>query len=374
LKEYDQVNKECLASLKSKSVTYCLYVAFQQLTGFITFSFSVYIFLGHLKEVKLTSAEITSFFFLLETFSSSFNYFFSQDEYIRQEIRDLDKFIRLRDQVLGMVDGEEVIDYLKGEIVFEDVDFAYPSRPLEPVLKKFNLKIQPHKMTAIVGDSGAGKSTIGNLIMRLYDPDSGKITVDGHDMKSLNISELHKKMGIVTQNPDLMEGTLEENIAYGSTEDECSREDVKKAAGLAKCDFIDKFRSGYDTYAGGSGMQLSGGQKQRLAIARAIIRNPKILVLDEATSSLDAKNEKDVQEALENVMDSQTVVVIAHRLSTIKNADNIVCMKDGAIVEQGTHDELMKKEGTYFDLISKQLVSAEQTTKTDEKTEKHESG
>ena len=208
--------------------------------------------------------------------------------------------------------------------------------------------------------------------MRVYDPNSGRITVDGHDMKSLNISKLHKQMGIVSQNPNLIAGTLEENIAYGSINDLCSREDVENAAHLAKCDFIDKFRSGYDTYAGGSGMQLSGGQKQRMAIARAIIRNPKILVLDEATSSLDAKNEKEVQEALENVMDSQTVIVIAHRLSTIKNVDYIVCMKDGAIVEQGTHDELMKKEGTYFDLISKQLVSAEQTKTSAE--EKHESG
>eukprot|EP00111_Clytia_hemisphaerica_P023637 TCONS_00069688-protein len=373
LNEYDQVNNECVSSLESKTVVLCFYVIFQEMTGFIAFAFSIYVFLGHLKEAKLTSAEITSFFFLMQTFSSHFNWFFSQDEYIRQDIRDLDKFIRLKNQVPGMIDGDEVIEDLKGEIIFEDVDFSYPSRPLEPVLKKFNLKIQPNKMTAIVGDSGAGKSTIGNLIMRLYDPTSGKITVDGRDMKSLCLQKLHEKMGIVTQNPDLMEGTLEENIGYGSVEDFCSRKDVERAAQLAKCDFIDKFRSGYDTYAGGSGMQLSGGQKQRLAIARAIIRNPKILVLDEATSSLDAKNEKEVQEALENVMDSQTVVVIAHRLSTIKNADNIVCMKDGTIVEQGTHDELMKTKGTYFDLISKQLVSAEQT-KTSDESDKHESG
>jgi len=372
-REYDQIYDECMTSFQSKSITYCLYIAAQQLTGFVTFAVSIYIFLDHLTETKLTTAEITSFFFLLQTFSGNVRSFFWQDENIKENVRHLDKFIRLKNQVPGMVDGDEVIEDLKGEIIFEDVDFSYPSRPLEPVLKKFNLKIQPNKMTAIVGDSGAGKSTIAKLIMRVYDPDSGRITVDGHDMKSLDIPKLHKEMGIVSQSPGLITGTLEENIAYGSIKDVCSREEVERAARLTKCDFIDKFRSGYDTYAGGSGMQLSGGQKQRLAIARAIIRNPKILVLDEATSSLDAKNEKEVQEALENVMDSQTVVVIAHRLSTIKNADNIVCMKDGAIVEQGTHDDLMKTKGTYFDLISKQLVSAEQT-KTSDESDKHESG
>ena len=157
LNEYDQVNHECVSSLESKTVILCFYIIFQQMTGFIAFAFSVYVFLGHLKEAKLTSAEITSFFFLMQTFSSHFNWFFSQDEYIRQDIRGLDKFIRLKNQVPGMVDGEEVIEDLKGEIVFEDVDFSYPSRPLEPVLKKFNLKIQPNKMTAIVGDSGAGR-------------------------------------------------------------------------------------------------------------------------------------------------------------------------------------------------------------------------
>ena len=157
MQEYGQVHQECISSLKSKSLIHCLFSAFRQLTGFVTFAFSVYIFLGHLKEIKLTSADITSFFFLMQTFSDNFNWFFSHNEYIRDDIRELDRYIRLKNQKPSMIDGEDVIEDLKGEIVFEDVDFSYPSRPLEPVLKKFNLKIQPQKMTAIVGDSGAGK-------------------------------------------------------------------------------------------------------------------------------------------------------------------------------------------------------------------------
>jgi len=263
-------------------------------------------------------------------------------------------------------EGEKKLETMSGEIEFENVHFTYPSRPGEKVLKGLNLKIKPNKMTAIVGDSGAGKSTISKLVMRMYDPQRGCVKIDGHDLRSLNLRDVHQKIGIVSQSPDLFDVSLEENIAYGSVSADWTRADVEQAAKIANCDFISKFRAGLDAFAGGQGLQLSGGQKQRIAIARAAIRNPDVLILDEATSALDAENEKVVQEALENIMRGQTVLVIAHRLSTIKNADEILCMKDGDVVEKGTHQELMLMDGVYANLVRKQLVDEQKHTKTEE--------
>ena len=212
-------------------------------------------------------------------------------------------------------------------------------------------------MTAIVGKSGAGKSTIAKLVTRLYDPTSGSITVDGEDLRSFDVEYFRSNLAVVDQSPELFNRPLAENIAYGMVDsDQCTYAELEAAGKLANCDFISKFREGYYTFAGYGGNDLSGGQLQRIAIARAAIRNPKILILDEATSSLDAENEKEVQEALEKLMKGRTVIVIAHRLSTIRNADNIVCMKDGSVVEQGTHEELMEKKGAYHKLISQQIL------------------
>jgi ABC-type multidrug transport system fused ATPase/permease subunit len=182
------------------------------------------------------------------------------------------------------------------------VVFDYPARPNEKVFRSLNLHIEPNKVTAIVGDSGAGKSTLAKLLMRLYDPLSGVIRLDGKDIKEMTVPHLHEHIAIVSQALELFNTSLKENIAYGAT-GEVSDEEIYAAAKLAKCyDFITAFRSGFDTMAGCLGSQLSGGQKQRIAIARAIIRNPKILILDEATSALDSSNEEQVQEALENLM------------------------------------------------------------------------
>eukprot|EP00111_Clytia_hemisphaerica_P005615 TCONS_00016322-protein len=244
-----------------------------------------------------------------------------------------------------------------GEIIFKDVKFKYPSRPKDQVLKGLNLTIKPNQTTAIVGHSGAGKSTMAKLITRIYDPTSGSITVDGKDLRSLDLEYYRSKLAVVDQFPSLFNRQLFDNIAYGKVDsDQCTLEEVEAAGKLANCDFISKFREGYQTFAGYCGHELSGGQLQRVAIARAAIRDPKILVLDEATSSLDAENEKEVQVALEKLMKGRTVIVIAHRLSTIRNADNIVCMKDGNVVEQGTHDELIEKKGAYYNLISQQIM------------------
>lgn len=273
-----------------------------------------------------------------------------------REFPDIERMLTLMETKSKMAAGEKKLQNVTGEIEFQDVHFTYPSRPGEKVLKGLNLKIQPFKMTAIVGDSGAGKSTITKMVMRMYDPQRGCVKIDGHDLRSLDLRDFHQKIGIVSQSPDLFDVSLGENIAYGSTSPSCNIKDIADAAKIANCDFIEKFRAGFDAFTGGQGLQLSGGQKQRIAIARAAIRNPDILILDEATSALDAENEKTVQEALENIMKGQTVLVIAHRLSTVKNADEILCMREGEVVEKGNHHQLMEKNGVYANLVRKQLV------------------
>ena len=233
-----------------------------------------------------------------------------------------------------------------------------------------NLTIKPNQTTAIVGHSGAGKSTIAKMITRLYDPTSGNVTVDGIDLKSYEIEYYRSKIAVVDQSPQLFNRPLAENIAYGMVNsDDVTYEDIEKAGKIANCDFIKDFREGYYTFAGYSGCDLSGGQLQRIAIARAAIRDPKILVLDEATSSLDSNNEKEVQEALEKLMKGRTVIVIAHRLSTIQNADNILCMKNGRVAEQGTHDELMALKGAYHKLVSAQIVKEKEKKETEIETD-----
>ena len=233
-----------------------------------------------------------------------------------------------------------------------------------------NLTIKPNQTTAIVGHSGAGKSTMAKMITRLYDPTSGNVTVDGIDLKSYEIEYYRSKIAVVDQSPQLFNRPLAENIAYGMVNsDDVTYEDIEKAGKIANCDFIKDFREGYYTFAGYSGCDLSGGQLQRIAIARAAIRDPKILVLDEATSSLDSNNEKEVQEALEKLMKGRTVIVIAHRLSTIQNADNILCMKNGRVAEQGTHDELMALKGAYHKLVSAQIVKEKEKKETEIETD-----
>jgi len=242
------------------------------------------------------------------------------------------------------------------------VHFAYPARPGEETLKGLDLSIQPNKITAIVGDSGAGKSTITKLLMRLYDPSAGTITVGGQDLRSMNIQHMHDQVAIVPQNPELFNCSLADNIAYGTNGDmvgsgTLDMDRVIAAAKLANChDFITCFRAGYDTFAGARGAQISAGQKQRIAIARAAMRQPKILILDEATSSLDVENERVVQEALERVMTGRTTLIVVHRLCTIKNADEIICMKEGRVAEKGTHNALLAKRGAYYRLVRKQLL------------------
>lgn len=244
---------------------------------------------------------------------------------------------------------------LNGKIEYKDVEFSYPTRSDAHVLKEISFSINPGEKIALVGPSGSGKSTIINLLMRFYTPDSGDIHVDGVDAQDYNLSDYRNNIGIVPQEVILFGGTIRENIAYGKT-DATEAEIIEAARQANAWEFIEGFPEKLDTLVGDRGVKLSGGQRQRVAIARAILKNPKILVLDEATSSLDAKSEKLVQEALEKLMENRTTVVIAHRLSTIRKVDRIMVIKEGAIVEAGTHSELAALDnGIYSNLLKLQV-------------------
>uniref|UniRef100_A0A8C9QLH1 Phosphatidylcholine translocator ABCB4 n=1 Tax=Spermophilus dauricus TaxID=99837 RepID=A0A8C9QLH1_SPEDA len=244
-------------------------------------------------------------------------------------------------------------DSIKGNLEFNDVHFSYPSRANIKILKGLNLKVQSGQTVALVGNSGCGKSTTVQLIQRLYDPDEGTISIDGQDIRSFNVTYLREIIGVVSQEPVLFSTTIAENIRYGRGN--VTMDEIKKAVKEANAyEFIMKLPQKFDTLVGERGAQLSGGQKQRIAIARALVRNPKILLLDEATSALDTESEAEVQAALDKAREGRTTIVIAHRLSTIRNADVIAGFEDGVIVEQGSHRDLMKKEGVYFKLVNMQ--------------------
>ena len=244
---------------------------------------------------------------------------------------------------------------INGEVEFKDISFNYPQRPDVDVLINLSFHAQKGEKIAFVGASGAGKSTIASLIQRFYVPNSGDFTIDGENVEGIDLKHLREQIAYVPQEVILFSGSIEENIQFGdqNADFDAIRSAAKKANAL---EFIDSFPEGFDTEVGDRGIQLSGGQKQRIAIARAILKNPTILILDEATSALDTKSERLVQEALDGLMENRTSFIIAHRLSTIRKADKILVLDHGEIVEQGTHEELIHKEnGVYVKLNETQL-------------------
>lgn len=240
-----------------------------------------------------------------------------------------------------------------GQVVFENVSFTYASRS-ENILSEINLNVKSGEVIALVGMSGAGKSTLVNLIPRFYEVVKGRILIDGTDIKNLALHDLRGLVGIVPQETQLFSGSILENIGYGRTG--ASIEEIKAAANAANAlEFIERLEQGFETVVGERGMKVSGGQRQRIAIARAILKNPRILVLDEATSSLDNESEYLVQEALERLMQNRTTFVIAHRLSTVRNANRIVVLEQGRVADIGSHEELLARGGLYKDLYELQF-------------------
>ena len=268
-----------------------------------------------------------------------------------------ERFLELMDAPIEVHDARDAIEVapMRREVAFQSVGFAYDD---EPVLRDVSFEAKAGEVVAIVGRTGAGKTTLVDLIMRMYDPQNGAIEIDGVNIRQITRDSLLAQMAVVSQEPFLFDGTIWDNLRYGRPD--ATEEELKAAAHAAHVDeFVDELPEGYDTEVGPVGMRLSGGQRQRITIARAILRDPAILILDEATSALDSQSEKFVQEAIDALLGSgRTVFVIAHRLSTVRRADHILVLEGGTLTQQGTHAELMERGGLYKDLIDLQIQAA----------------
>ncbi len=268
------------------------------------------------------------------------------------------RIFEILDRQPQILTGGKKLEHVEGSLRFDHVRFSYPSRPEAEVLADLNFTLKPGEMVALVGHSGSGKSTIAALISRFYDPTSGSIQLDRHDIRDLDADWLRSQVGVVSQDPVLMSASIAANIAY--SREATVQEELERVAREAHAhSFIQTFPDGYATLVGERGVQLSGGQRQRVAIARAMLKNPRILVLDEATSALDAESEHLVKEALDRLMRGRTTLVIAHRLSTVRHAHRVLVLEGGKIVQEGTHEELLAdKDGVYFKLVHLQNLSS----------------
>ena len=300
---------------------------------------------------RMSTADIVGFFMYLSLFYSPLSALARLAEDIQVSKACGNRVLELLDTESEIKEEDDAKDIptCSGDVRFDNVVFGYSGD--SKVLDGISFDVKPGKMLALVGATGVGKTTIVSLLERFYDPQSGKITIDGHDIRHATLSSLRKNISIVLQDVFLFNGTVYENIAYGA--ENATEEEVYAAAKTACADeFIREMPDGYMTKIGERGVRLSGGQKQRIAIARAVLRKTPILVLDEATSAVDNETEAQIQKAIENLSGSHTLIVIAHRLTTIMKADDIIVLRDGKIAEEGTHDELMKKGGIYCGMCS----------------------
>lgn len=310
---------------------------------------------------ELPIEDLVAFFLYLELFYQPVRHLSHAWEAIQEALAGAERVSELLSEEPDIVDQPNAIEYpgrARGKIIFDNVSFSYLTD--QPVLRNINLKIPAASVVALVGPTGVGKSTLASLVPRFYDVNKGRISLDGQDIRELTIESLRRQISIVLQDVFLFHGTVRENILFGRPD--AADEEMKEAARVANAvEFIDKLPDGYDTVIGERGVKLSGGQKQRLAIARAVLKDAPILILDEATSSVDTETELLIQQALERLMEGRTTLMIAHRLSTIRNADQIVVLQDEGIAEQGSHDELMAVDGIYrhLNLVQSRLNEEE---------------
>ena len=296
----------------------------------------------------ITPADLMAYVMYVTTLLATIRRIVEFTEQFQRGMTGIERFFEIMDEKPDVVEPENAVtpDSIQGNIHFDQVSFAYADDPDHPILDRLTLDIRAGQSVALVGPSGGGKTTICNLIPRFYDVTAGRLTIDGHDVRSLSLRALRRNIGIVQQEVYLFSGTIYENILYGRPD--ASREEVIDAAKKAGAhDFILHTPEGYDTYVGERGVKLSGGQKQRISIARVFLKNPPILILDEATSALDNESERLVQHSLSRLAEGRTVITIAHRLTTIRGADNIVVLTEDGVAEQGRHEELLKRNGVY---------------------------
>ncbi|MCF6174240.1 MAG: ABC transporter ATP-binding protein/permease [Victivallaceae bacterium] len=313
----------------------------------------IWVGVGQVSSGQITIGEFVAFYAYVGMFLNPINTISNLSASISQGLAGSSRIVKLLNTIPDIKEVEHPLKLsnIQGRVKFDNVSFGYKSD--KPVVNDFSLTIEPGQKVALVGPSGSGKSTITNLLLRFYDPDNGKITVDGKDIKRLKFDSYRQHIGIVLQESFLFSGSIRDNIAYAKKES--NSEEIENAGKMANIEeFTDKFDEGYDTKVGENGTALSGGQRQRIAIARAILKDPAILILDEATSALDTVSEKLVQEALDNLMKDRTTIIIAHRLSTIKNADIIVVMDEGRIKQVGSHAELVDIPGVYHNMYEAQ--------------------
>lgn len=356
IQKFDKDNQEFL---KIKRHTYKYMAAFQNtIRIFDGLMYVVVIVAGGIFMIKglIAPADLVAYTMYVTTLLTTIRRIIEFAEQFQRGMTGIERFAELMEAEIDIFDEEGAVplENVKGEITFRNVSFEYPDDHT-PVLSQINLTIKPGEKVALVGPSGGGKTTLCSLIPRFYDPTEGEILLDGQNIKNVTLKSLRSNIGVVQQDVYLFSGTVYENIAYGKTG--ATKEEVIQAAKMAGAhEFIMELKDGYDTYVGERGVKLSGGQKQRISIARVMVRSPKLVILDEATASLDNESEHLVAESLDKLAAGRTTITIAHRLTTIHGADRILVLSGNHIVEEGNHETLMEKQGIYYQLYTSSSI------------------